>query len=178
MALPDGERRSRSGGSLPSRWRSPARNRSCSTVDRYAALRTSSASTPAERAASRFVALLLKKRLLSSPAAFKHTLDQHMKTLDSALHQADHGAIVHEAAAALEDEADDTAVVSGQEQEALALVAGALVDGDATQKREMPVGTRGAAASTDAAAPILDQMRALADERYRRADARATRLMD
>ena len=179
MALPDGERR------FPQRRIAaievafpPEEQELFDLLDRYAVLRTSSASTPAERAASRFVALLLKKRLLSSPAAFKHTLDQHMKTLDSASHRRITERLVHEAAAALEDEADDTAVVSGQEQEALALVAGALVDGDATQKREMPVGTRGAAASTDAAAPILDHMRALADERYRRADARATRLMD
>ena len=53
----------------------------------YTALRTSAASTPAERAASRFVTLLLKKRLLSSPAAFKHTLDQHIRTLNTAAHR-------------------------------------------------------------------------------------------
>ena len=85
---------------------------------------------------------------------------------------------MQEAAAALEDEADDTDVVSGQEQEALALVAGAFAGGDPTQERESPLRPRGATANTDAAAPLLDQMRALADERYRRADARATRLMD
>ena len=135
-------------------------------LDRYAVLRTSSASTPAERAASRFVALLLKKRLLSSPAAFKHTLDQHMTTLGTASRRRITERLVQDATAALEDEEDDTAAVTGQEQETLALVAGAFTEGDP------------ATASTDVAGEILQKMRALADERYRRADARTARLMD
>ena len=131
MVLPDGERR------FPQRTITaievafpPEEQELFDLLDRYAVLRTSSASTPAERAASRFVALLLKKRLLSSPAAFKHTLDQHMKTLDAASHRRITERLLQEAAAALEDEADDTDVVSGQEQEALVLVAGALAGDD------------------------------------------------
>ena len=94
MVLPDGERR------FPHRRIAaievafpPEEQELFDLLDRYAVLRTSSASTLAERAASRFVALLLKKRLLSSPAAFKHTLDQHMKTLDAALASAHHRAL-------------------------------------------------------------------------------------
>ena len=88
-------------------------------LDSYTTLRMGSASMPAERAASRFVSLLLKKRLLSSPAAFKHTLDQHVRTLNSAAHRRTNERALQEAAAALDDDADDTAVVSPQEQEAL-----------------------------------------------------------
>ena len=69
-------------------------------------------------------------------------------------------------------------MVSGQEQEALVLVAGALAGDDPTQERKSPLKARGETANTDAAAPLLDQMRELADERYLRADARTTRLMD
>ena len=54
-------------------------------LDQYAASRRSNASTPAEKAAARFITLLLKKRLLSSPAAFKHTLDRHIETLGPGL---------------------------------------------------------------------------------------------
>ena len=52
-------------------------------LERYTTLRMGAASTRSERTASRFVALLLRKRL-SSPAAFKHTLDQHIRTLEGA----------------------------------------------------------------------------------------------
>ena len=88
-------------------------------LDEYTALRMDSANTPAERAASRFVTLLLKKRLLSSPAAFKHTLDQHIQTLNTAAHRKTTEQALYEAAAALEDEADDTDNVSGFEHELL-----------------------------------------------------------
>ena len=80
---------------------------------------------------------MLKKRLLSSPAAFKHTLDQHMMTLATLPRRRQISErLIHEAAAALEDEADDTALVSEQEQEALALAGGALAGADEpTQER-------------------------------------------
>ena len=141
-------------------------------LDRYSCLRAGSANTPAERAASRFIALLLKKRLLSSPAAFKHTLDEHMKTLEAASRRPITEQLVEQAAAALDDEADDTARVSEQEQEALALVAGVLADEDMSPR------AGDSTAPSDAAPSVLDQMRVLADERYRRADARASRLLD
>ena len=178
MVLPDGKQR------FPERKITaievafpPEEQELFSHLDRYAVLRTSSASTPAERAASRFVSLLLKKRLLSSPSAFKHTLDQHMKTLASASRRRITEQLVEEAAAALEDEADDTAVVSGQEQEALALVAGAFAS-NSEQEPALPALTSSAPANANAAAAVLERMRAFADERYRRADARTTQLLE
>ncbi len=146
-------------------------------LDAYAALRMSSAGTPAERAASRFVALLLKKRLLSSPAAFKLTLDQHIRTLNAAAHRRTTERALQEAAAALEDDTDDADGVSGQEQEALALVAGALTAVDAEQEEVLLARMRARALTVDAAAPILDQMSVRAEERWRRADAKTKRLM-
>ena len=131
-----------------------------------------------EREAGRFVTLLLKKRLLSSPAAFKHTLDQHIRTLDTAAHRRTTERALLEAAAAIEDEADDTAVVSDQEQEALALAAAALADVDRGQEQTVLARMRARTASVDVAQPILDQMRVRADARWRRADAKTKRLMD
>ena len=147
-------------------------------LDSYTTLRMGSATMPAERAASRFIALLLKKRLLSSPAAFKHTLDQHVRTLNSAAHRRTNERALQEAAAALDDDADDTAAVSGQEQEALALAAGALASLDRKQEQVLLARMRARTVSIDAATPILDQMRARAEERWRRADAKTKRLMD
>ena len=147
-------------------------------LDSYATLRMGSASTPAERTASRFIALLLKKRLLSSPAAFKHTLDQHIRTLNSASHRRTTERVMEEAAAALEDDADDTAEVSGQEQEALALAAGGLASFDQEQEQVLLARMRARTVNIDTATSILDQMRIRADERWRRADAKTRRLMD
>ena len=147
-------------------------------LDGYSDLRMGSASTPAERAASRFIALLLKKRLLSSPAAFKHTLDQHIRTLNTASRCHIAETVMREAAAAVEDSADDTEVVSEQEQEALALAADALDSIDPEREQELLARMRARTVHIDAAAPILDQMRAMADERWRRADAKTLRLAD
>ena len=147
-------------------------------LDSYATLRMGSASTRAERTASRFIALLLKKRLLSSPAAFKHTLDQHIRTLNSASHRRTTERVIEEAAAALEDDADDTAEVSGQEQEALALAAGGLASFDQEQEQVLLARMRARTVNIDTATSILDQMRIRADERWRRADAKTKRLMD
>jgi len=144
----------------------------------YTDLRMGSAITPAEKAASRFVALLLKKRLLSSPAAFKLTLDQHIHTLNAASHRRTTERVLREAAAALEDEADDTDPVSEQEQEVLALAAGTLANFDPDQEQVLLARMRARALDIDAAAPILDQMRSRADERWRRADAKTKMLMD
>ena len=144
----------------------------------YAALRMGAASTPAERTASRFVTLLLKKRLLSSPAAFKHTLDQHIRTLNTAAHRQTTERALLEAAAALEDDADDTDAVSDQEQQALALAAAALADVDREQEQTVLARMRARTVSVDVAEPILDQMRVRADDRWRRADAKTKRLMD
>ncbi|MDE0268961.1 MAG: DISARM system SNF2-like helicase DrmD [Acidimicrobiaceae bacterium] len=159
-------------------------------LDRYAALRMSAASTPTERAASRFIVLLLKKRLLSSPAAFKYTLAHHIHTLNVAAHRRTTKRALQQAEAALENEADDTVPVSVQEQEALALAAGALASFGADAELEvlarMRARTVSAANTTgdtgtvdaDQATWILDRMSALIEERWRRADAKTKRLLD
>ena len=146
-------------------------------LDSYSDLRMGSAATPTERAASRFIALLLKKRLLSSPAAFKHTLDQHIHTLNTASRCGVAETVMREAAAAVEDSADDTEVVSEQEQEALALAAGVLDSVDPEREQELLARMRARTVHIDAA-PILDQMRTMADQRWRRADAKTRRLVD
>jgi superfamily II DNA or RNA helicase len=51
-------------------------------LERYAELRRSHHTKGSKRSAADFVTLLLKKRLLSSPAAFANTLAQHRITLD------------------------------------------------------------------------------------------------
>ena len=147
-------------------------------LDGYSDLRMGSASTPAERAASRFIALLLKKRLLSSPAAFKHTLDQHIRTLNTASRCRVAETVMREAVAAVEDSADDIEVVSEQEQEALALAAGALDSIDPEREQVLLARMRARTVHIDAATPILDQMQAMADERWRRADEKTRQLAD
>ena len=177
--LPDGDSRfpKRNIGSIEVAF-PPAERELFDLLGDYTALRASAASTPAEQAASRFVTLLLKKRLLSSPAAFKHTLDQHIRTLNTAAHRKTTERALQEAAAALEDETDDADAVSDQEQQALALAAAALADVDHEQEQTVLARMRARTASVDVAEPILDQMRARADERWRRADAKTKRLMD
>ena len=132
-------------------------------LDEYTLLRLGGVGdrTPAERAAYRLVTLLLKKRLLSSPAAFKHTLDQHIATLESTLPHPTTEQALLEAEAALEDEADDSELVSDQEKEAQILVAAALAKVDQKQEES-----------------LLARMRHHADQRHRRADAKTKRLMD
>ena len=146
-------------------------------LDQYGVLRRSAANTPAERAASRFITLLLKKRLLSSPAAFKHTLDEHIRTLNTAAHRRATERALHEAEAALEDEADDADPVSDQEQEALALASAALPEVDRVQEETLLARMRVRTVNIDAAEPILEQMRQRADDRWRRPDAKTNRLM-
>ena len=147
-------------------------------LDQYGVLRRSAANTPAERAASRFITLLLKKRLLSSPAAFKHTLDEHIRTLNTAAHRRATERALQQAEAALEDEADDTDAVSDQEQEALALASAALPGVDRVQEETLLARMRTRTLTVEAAKPILEQMRQRADDRWRRPDAKTNRLMD
>jgi superfamily II DNA or RNA helicase len=147
-------------------------------VDRYTKLRMSSASTDAERAASRFVTLLLKKRLLSSPAAFKHTLDQHISTLNRPLRAKVTTRALEAAEAAIEDEADDTEQVSEQEAEALALAAGALPELAPEAEEALLAEMRARISHVEAAKSILDQLAARADERWRRPDAKTAALLD
>lgn len=147
-------------------------------VDQYTKLRMTAANTDAERAASRFVTLLLKKRLLSSPAAFKHTLDTHIDTLNRASHRKATVRALEDAEAALEDEPDDTEPVSDQEAEALALAAGALPDVEPEAEETLLAQMRARTAHIDTAQPILDQLRVRADECWRRPDAKTTALLD
>ena len=147
-------------------------------LDSYTALRMGSAATRGERAASRFVTLLLRKRLLSSPAAFKHTLEQHIRTLDAAAHRRTTSRALEQAVAALEDNPDDSADVSEYEKEALAL-AGATIARTVDRGGLLP-GTEKPhpAASTDQATAILARMRARAEATWRRADAKTKKLLD
>jgi superfamily II DNA or RNA helicase len=55
------------------------------TLNHYANMRVKHAANERERVASEFVLKLLKKRLFSSPAAFEHTLEQHISTLSKPL---------------------------------------------------------------------------------------------
>ena len=146
-------------------------------LDEYSRLRMTAASTPTESAASRFIALLLKKRLLSSPAAFKLTLDQHIRTLSKADRQRASEAAINAAEAAIEDDPDDTDIVSENEVEALALAASALPELD--QDTEAAILSKLSAQSTtvESGTRILDQLRLRADERWRRPDAKTESLL-
>ena len=149
-----------------------------SLVDSYANLRTMSASVPAERTASRFITLLLKKRLLSSPAAFKHTLDQHISTLKSAAHRRTTERALQEAAAALEYETDDTEVVSEQEREALSLAAGAIGHYDHEKEQALLGELRSRGLRVNMETSILHQMSERAERCWRRPDTKTKRLME
>ena len=146
-------------------------------LDQYTQLQLRGAQTPTERAAARFVTLLLKKRLLSSPAAFKHTLDQHIGTRNAAARRRTSEQALLVAEAAMEDDADDSAPVSGQEQEALALAAAGLPTLYRPTEEALLATRRASAPAIDPATALLDQMRIRADERWRRPDAKAERLL-
>ena len=177
--LPDGEQRFPKRVIEPIEVRFPDDERALfDLLDQYRELRMGAASTPAERAASRFVTLLLKKRLLSSPAAFKLTLDQHIRTLDAASNRRATAAALHDAEAAVETEADDSEEVSEQEAEALALAATALPAVDRDQEETLLARMRARTAHVDPARPVLDQLSMRADERWRRPDAKTTALLD
>lgn len=146
-------------------------------LDEYAAARMSAAADPGARAASRFITLLLKKRLLSSPAAFKHTLDRHIATLAQASTRTASAEAVEVAAAALEADADDDDALEALEQEALAVAASALplAEDDETQPlarlraQVLPYGSP---------VRILHELREHADRNWRRPDAKTTQLLE
>ena len=146
-------------------------------LDRYTTLRMGTAGTRGERTASRFVALLLKKRLLSSPAAFKHTLDQHIRTLEAAASRRVTSRTLERAVAALEDNPDDTDVVSGYEKEALALAAAALADSPPTSGGVSQSARRTDLVGAATADGVLAAMRVRADGCWRRPDAKTKRLV-
>lgn len=146
-------------------------------LDRYTALRMGPAGTQGERAASRFVTLLLRKRLLSSPSAFKHTLDQHVRTLEAAAHRRATSRALEQAVAALEDNPDDTAVVSEYEQEALALAGATIARSTDREGRLQGAETQIPPGRVDKANRLLSQMQARADAGWRRPDAKTKRLL-
>ena len=146
-------------------------------LDDYAAARMSAAADPAERAASRFIALLLKKRLLSSPAAFKHTLDRHIATLAQASARAASVEAMEEAAAALDDEADDDDTLEALEQEALALAATALPGPTVDDERPL-ARLRARALPYGSPAKLLRDLSEHADRNWRRPDAKTRQLLD
>ena len=91
---------------------------------RYGELRSKHAASGTTRTAANFVTLLLKKRLFSSPAAFAHTLDVHLRTVarESAAQTVDAGAL-QDAFARLDDDIDDEADLNDATEDALAAAA-------------------------------------------------------
>lgn len=147
-------------------------------LDQYGKLRLRSAATPTEQAAARFITLLLKKRLLSSPAAFKHTLDQHISTLNRAAHRATSSSAIEAAAAEMEADIDDRELVSDAEVEALATAAAGLADIDREAEEQLLARLRARSVRFDASRKVLDQLSSRADGRWRRPDAKTARLLE
>lgn len=124
---------------------------------RYAELRASSATTDAESFALQFVLKLLKKRLFSSPAAFRRTLAKHVATVGRKASAASLAALQREAAGVDEEFANDEAWEEAAE-EAVELATGALKDLDAEPRA------------------LLERLRTWADKAEGKADARAKAL--
>ena len=146
-------------------------------LDQYAASRRSNAATPAEKAAARFITLLLRKRLLSSPAAFKHTLDRHIETLDRASPQTATVHAVEEASTVLDAEVDDDNALDELEQQALAIAATALPETE-IRDQELLARLRARALHFQSPRQILDELQQLADRNWRRPDAKTQTLLD
>lgn len=91
---------------------------------RYAELRSKHAGSTTARTAADFVTLLLKKRLFSSPAAFAHTLDVHLRTVarDAATATADDD-LLQQAFARLDEEIEDEVELTEATEDALAAAA-------------------------------------------------------
>ena len=152
-------------------------------LDEYAAARRamSSDSDQAEQAAARFITLLLKKRLLSSPMAFKHTLDQHIQTMNRASARRASAQAIEEAAAALDAEAEDDDRLDELTHQALAVAASALPAPDADDEVLLArMRARAGAGSLIHRPPgkILEQLKTRADDNYRRPDTKTKQLLD
>jgi len=133
-------------------------------LERYAELRRGHHAKGSKRSAADFVTLLLKKRLLSSPAAFANTLATHRQTLES---KAGEVGAAREASdrqlQAAWDRAEDEAVDDeGGEQAAEALA----------------TAVRGAPPLTEEERALLDELAAWAEANRARPDARAAALVD
>jgi superfamily II DNA/RNA helicase len=128
---------------------------------RYAELRTKHAGSGTARTAAAFVTLLLKKRLFSSPAAFSHTLEVHLRTVarDAAAAAVDPDAL-QEAFARLEEDVEDEVALTEATEDALAVAARS---GDALDAEELD---------------LLRWLSGWSSEAKGRPDAKAERLLD
>ena len=146
-------------------------------LDEYAAARRATSADQAEQAAARFITLLLKKRLLSSPMAFKHTLDQHIQTMNRASARRATAEAIEEAAAALDAEAEDDDTLDELTHQALAVAASALPAPGADEE-VLLARLRARALPYRSPAKVLEQLRERADKNYRRPDTKTKRLLD
>ena len=129
-------------------------------LDRYAELRRSHHTGGSKRSAADFVTLLLKKRLLSSPAAFGNTLAQHRSTL--ACRDGDHREPSEDQLQAAWDRSSD----EGADDEEGELVAEVLT-----------TASRGAPPLTAEERSLLDELAGWAEAHRNRPDARAEALL-
>ncbi|KAB8145738.1 helicase [Chloroflexia bacterium SDU3-3] len=131
----------------------------------YTALRQQDSQDAAERTATEFVLKLLKKRLLSSPAAFAATLEKHLASLEGAQHPERRAArrtplgILRAMVADIEDAAGD---------------------GESDERLEEVVHTssRLFRPTTAQEQALLDALRTWAEGARRRPDAKARTLLD
>jgi superfamily II DNA or RNA helicase len=130
-------------------------------LDQFAEHRRAHHAKGSKRSAADFVTLLLKKRLLSSPAAFANTLATHRETLDAK--SGDDRKTSERQLQAAWDRAEDEAIADDSgEQAAEALV----------------TATRGAPPLTDEERALLDELGQWAETHRVRPDARATAFLD
>jgi superfamily II DNA or RNA helicase len=129
---------------------------------RYTELRSKHAGSKTGRMATDFVTLLLKKRLFSSPAAFAHTLDVHLRTVarDAAATATVDDDALQEAFARLDEDVDDEAALVEATEDALAAAART---GDALDAEELD---------------LVRWLSGWASEAKGRPDAKAERLLD
>lgn len=146
-------------------------------LDEYAAARRATSADQAEQAAARFITLLLKKRLLSSPMAFKHTLDQHIQTMNRASARRATAEAIEEAAAALDAEAEDDDTLDELTHQALAVAASAL-PAPGVDEEVLLARLRARALPYRSPTKVLEQLRERADKNYRRPDTKTKRLLD
>ena len=129
-------------------------------LERYAESRRSHHNSGSKRSAADFVTLLLKKRLLSSPAAFANTLAQHRITMER--HDRESEATENQIRLAWERSEDDAGDDEG---------------GDATAEA-LATTARGQVPLTDEERTLLDELAGWVEERRHRPDARASALLD
>ena len=129
-------------------------------LERYAELRRGHHAKGAKRSAADFVTLLLKKRLLSSPAAFANTLTQHRSTVER-----------RDAVAAPASDAQLQAAWDRSDDEAADDESGEVV------AEVLATASRGQAPLTDEERRLLNELGGWAEERRHRPDARAGALL-